>query len=296
MLHAEGKARAAQKSHLLKITKINREVVKPIKHTVIRKELVKGNKLFDEPFSNIFLCAKKKSGKTNTIFKILKECMGRDTNLIVFSSTVNKDSNWIHIVKHFKKKGNNIVTFTSIKEGKDNVLQDLINTFDDPDKNDDSDTEDNLEKPKLLIKCGNIRFAGREFVDEDNNEYKTKSKTISPDHILVFDDLSNELRNPILNHLLKTNRHYKMKIILSSQYVHDIAPEAWRQIDYVILFGGHSRSKLEQLHKRLDMSTPFELFHKMYKSATEKKFNFLYVDTINEIFRINFNKQISFDF
>ena len=54
---------------------------------------------------NIFLCARKKSGKTSALFKIMKECVVNKTIIIVFCSTASyKDKNWIQIRKYFEKK------------------------------------------------------------------------------------------------------------------------------------------------------------------------------------------------
>lgn len=72
--------------------------------------------VFPELYGNIFLVARKKSGKTSVIWKILKSCSNKDTNIVLFASTLHKDPNLIHIIKYFKKKGNHVEAYTSIKE------------------------------------------------------------------------------------------------------------------------------------------------------------------------------------
>jgi len=106
--------------------KINNVTVKPIPVPTVDETKIKGYKLFAEPYSNVFLCAKKKSGKTNVIFKILKDCAGPDTKIIIFASTVNKDSNYLAIKKYFEEKEIEISTFTHYNEEGVNVLDDLI--------------------------------------------------------------------------------------------------------------------------------------------------------------------------
>ena len=84
--------------------KINNEKVKPIPVPVVDKTKVKGYCIFPEVYSNIFLVARKKSGKTSVIWKILRSCSGRDTKIIIFASTLYKDPNLLHIVKYFRKR------------------------------------------------------------------------------------------------------------------------------------------------------------------------------------------------
>ena len=44
--------------------------IEPIPVPIIKPESTLGYELFQELYANIFMCAKKKSGKTNVIFKI----------------------------------------------------------------------------------------------------------------------------------------------------------------------------------------------------------------------------------
>src|SRR5258708_7862615 len=94
---------------MIKIKKINNEVVKAIPLKCVPVDKIKGYCLFPDLYGNIFLVARKKSGKTSTIFKILKECIGRDARTII-------NPNLIHIVKYLKKKGNPVFKFTSLKD------------------------------------------------------------------------------------------------------------------------------------------------------------------------------------
>ena len=78
---------------MYRVKKINDVVVKPPKVLLDNQDNrpVKGAKMIAEPYANIFLCARKKSGKTVTIHNILKNCVGRDTTVIFFCSTLYKD-------------------------------------------------------------------------------------------------------------------------------------------------------------------------------------------------------------
>ena len=59
-------------------------------------------------------------------FKIVKECAGRKTIIIVFCSTAYKDKNWIEIRKYFEKKGMEIRVHTSLYEDGQDQLFNLI--------------------------------------------------------------------------------------------------------------------------------------------------------------------------
>ena len=79
--------------------------------------------------------------------------------------------------------------------------------------------------------------------DPDPKQKKPrKPKFKAPQIIFVFDDLSGELKTPSLIQLLKMNRHFLCKVIISSQYWNDIALEGRKQIDYVLLFKGLGQS------------------------------------------------------
>ena len=100
---------------MIQIKKINSHVVKPIQVPKVEPERIEGYDLIPKLYCCIFICAKKESGKTNAIFKILKECTGKKTNLYIISSTVYNDDNWINIVKYFENKKIEITVHTSIK-------------------------------------------------------------------------------------------------------------------------------------------------------------------------------------
>src|SRR5690606_31578406 len=126
------------------------------------------------------------------------------------------------------------------------------------------------------------------FGDEEEEKEK-KPKKHCPKHIFIFDDIGNELKLPSIAQLLKTNRHLKSKAIISSQYLNDLSVKGRKNIDYWLLFKGHTLEKLEIIYKDADLSIPFEDFVEMYETATEKQYNFFYIDCRDDEFRINFN-------
>lgn len=262
---------------MIQLEKINDMVVKPIKLTVIDKSDIQGSELFGDLLCNIFVLAKKKSGKTNTIFNILKKCSNRNTKVIIFASTVKKDANWIATVEWLKKHKIEVVTKRSIFEDGINHIELLTDEL--------GDVPEEESKPKNQKQHQVLRHDN--FEEKEAKEYKPKLK--APEYILVFDDLSIELHDKYITKLVKEHRHYGMKVIISSQHYNDLAPDARMQMDYMLMFPNIPDLKIEQTFEDLDLSVPYEVFYACYKDATKDKYNFLYVDVRNDRLRKNFN-------
>jgi hypothetical protein len=257
---------------MITLRKINNEIVKPLNIPRIDKEKIKGCNLFDIIYSNIFILAKKNSGKTTAIYKILKDCINKNSIIYIFCSTVHKDVSYDKIMEMLDKKKVKHFEFTSIIEDKINHLEQIMNNL---------QQQPEEEQTKInYIRC-----------DESEEEYEYKPKKIAPEHIFLFDDLSNQISNKFVNVLLKKNRHFKSKTIISSQYLHDLKPEAIINLDYMLMFGNIPLEKLKIVYNHLDLSIPFELFIKMYENSTKEKYNFFYVNIRDEQFRKNFNFQ-----
>ena len=264
---------------MIHIKKINTEIVKPIPIKCLDQDEIKGYCLFPELYANIFLVARKKSGKTSTIYKILKTCVGKKTKVHVFASTVYKDANWIHIVEYLNKKKIEVDTYLSIHENGINNLEAILSTL----------KTENIPESKLKSEFPKPKSVIIPDEDEEKEHKQKKEKKKSPEHVFVFDDIGVELQSKAVGQLLKTNRHFLSKVICSSQNLHDLKPESRKQLDYVLVYGGMTKEKLEIIHTEVDLSLSFDIFQSIYKNATTDKYNFLYVDVRNEEFRKNFN-------
>ncbi len=290
---------------MLSLKKINKQVVKAIPIPNEDTRPIKGYDICEEVYANIFLCAKKKSGKTSTIFKILKNCCQKKTVIYIFCSTAYKDQNWIEIIKHFKDKGMEVKVFTSIFEDGKDQLYNLIN---DLKHGETGPIEENLEEEEQLLEpdpcdiiiaqlarmsspANPLGYTLPHDIKEDKPPKERKSKYRAPEFMIVFDDLSGELKSNSLIELLKKNRHYKTKMIISSQWIHDLKPESRKQMDLFLVFKGFTDKKIAEIYKDCDSSIPFETFVEIYKQATEKPFSFMYIDTRSDKFRCNFNQE-----
>ena len=299
----------------VKLRQINKQIVRAIPIPNEDTRPVKGFDICEEPYANIFLCARKKSGKTSAVFKIIKECSDRKTVIVIFCSTAYKYKNWIQMRKYFKKKGMDVRVYTSIYEdGEDqlaNLIEDLRQTAkDEEDDGSESDEEydegnDDINRP--IHGCDDILDRVKRMHNHklgQSNVYKTsctknddgdkkekKSKYLTPEYIIIFDDLSSELKSKSLLSLLKFNRHFKAKLIISSQWLHDLLPESRKQIDLFLIFKGFSEEKIALFYKDCDSAIPFDTFYSMYKKATEKPHSFLYICTNSDSCRRNFDCQ-----
>ena len=262
---------------MIHIKKINSHIIKPIKVPKVEPDMIKGYDLIDKLYCTIFICAKKESGKTNAIFKILKECTGKKTNLYIISSTVYNDDNWIEIVKYFENKNITINTFTSIDEAN---LDDLIEDLEEEAR---KELEAKKNPPEEIIKPR----ISLNFDDHEDEKKERKPKKIAPEYIFIFDDMSTQLRAKSISALIKKHRHFKTKIICSSQYPNDLAPEARKNIDYWLLFGGHSEDKLLEIYNNCDLKISFPLFLQLYENETRKIYSFLFIDKNKGEFRRN---------
>lgn len=291
---------------MISLKQINSKYVKAIPIPDEDTRPIKGYDICEEVYANIFLCAKKKSGKTSALFKIIKECVVRKTIIYIFCSTAYKDKNWIQIRKYLKKKGIELHVFTSIFEDGEDQLANLIEDLkqEAKDEEEGQETMDQKEEPET-DRCDEIlsrleqmykRSCGQGIPEDEEDEEETpkrkkKSKYLAPEYMIIFDDLSSELKSRSLLSLLKFNRHFKSKLIISSQWLHDLLPESRKQIDLFMIFKGFAEDKLNHIYKDCDSSVGFETFVQMYKKATKYPHSFLYIDCRSDSYRRNFDSQ-----
>lgn len=307
---------------MISLRQINNQHVEPIAiPSNLDHRIVRGHELSPEIFSNFYMVAKKKCGKTSCVFKIVRTCADRHTKIIIFASTVYKDEAYIQMRKYFKKKGNPIEIYTSIFDNGEDQLALLVEKLskeaeekeleeqelEENEENNQINNVQQIDKCDLILqRLNNLHLLSSNIQpsipekDKDNDKNKEKKKKDkktkfrTQDLIIILDDISSELRSQSLLSLLKSNRHFLCKVLVSSQYLNDLKPESRRQIDYWLIFKGND-SKLKEIYRDCDTSISFPLFCKIYEIATQKPHSFLYIDTRNDTFRSNFNKLIVID-
>lgn len=273
---------------MIRDVNINNVVVKPLVNTVGNIDIskVKGGALIPTVYSCTFLCAKRASGKTCALGEILLRTSDKKTVFYIFCPTTSVDASWKTLINKLESRGNVVNIFSSIMEGKTNLLNEIVADLSNPEdekiKNDDGETSSGIK----------LNFGDE--IKKKKQEYKPK-KT-APRHIFVFDDISDEIRkNPAVISLLKKSRHFLAAVYISSQYLHDLKPESIKQLDYFLCFRSFSRDKLEVIYKLLDLSIGLDKFLDIYDYCFKDpndRFSFLYINVRQQKFRKNFNKQI----
>lgn len=265
--------------------KINNEQIKIIPVSKTNPNDIKGYNIIPALHTNIFICAHKGSGKTNIEYKIIESCIDTDTKVIVFCSTHNNDEAWKYIKKYFEKNKIQAMFYSSLIENGINQLENLMeylrqegeaNVIEEQSKKKDAEyiqivKFDNKKAAKIKIK---------------------KKRKETPKYLIIFDDLSAELKKRDVPYLLQTFRHYQAKVIVSTQYLTDIEPKARSQFDFWILLKNHIEEKLKKVFPEMGCNIEFDYFYKIYKEVTSQPYHFLFINKINCTFRNNFTHEI----
>jgi len=274
---------------------INTVKVKPIVNNITEEITdVKGKKLFKNNLSNIFICSRKRSGKSCLIGNILSKMTDKRTTIIVFSSTINIDPCYINIKDILEKKGISMLSYTHfIDDDGHNILDDFLRDLEQEQIEEDIRQEE-IETKNLITGDGTfLKFEGEQDLRTKKRIKKSYiPKKSVPKYILVFDDLSSDLRHSSIIKNLKSNRHRNIMNIISSQYFLDLNTGAMNNLDYLIIFKGQDEDKLEKIHKRLDLGITLGTLKKYYEYAVKEPYNFLYIDIRNDEYRKNFNEKL----
>ena len=266
--------------------KINNKVVKaiPVDESKIDTRPLKGVEVCPKDFANIGLFARKGMGKTSNIFHLIQQCMGRDTSVIAFVSTLENDVQWSVIRDYCEKKGNPFIGHTSLIEDGVNMLEAFVHLLQKPKET----KEEEVKVPSLsLFPC-----TPAEPPQEETKVKKLrKTKYQAPEYIIILDDLSTELKMKIVPELLKKNRHFKAKVIVSTQWPNDLAPESLKQLNLLMLWKGLPMLKLEELHEKCAIPVTLEKFVEMYHQATTPAHGFLWIDLDKYTYRMNFTDE-----
>ena len=185
---------------------INKAKVQPIQKEEVPIDKIKGNELFPCLYNNIFICARKNSGKTTLIFNIIKQCCDKNSTVIIFSGTHYSDSSYQYIKDYMKYKKIPSMFFDSINNGKINQLEEVISGIKAEDIPDDK--EPTIEEKKSREEIQKMKHVQRILGNEEKEQVEKKPrkpKKICPKYLIIFDDLSSELRSKSVVMLLKTD-------------------------------------------------------------------------------------------
>ena len=285
----------------LSVSKLNDIDIKPIiDNSKVDPKRIIGYDWFPEPYCNVALIARKMSGKSTVIYRAMEKCAIKGTNVMIFASTVNNDATYKKMVGMLKKKGCNVQTRTHFID--DNGVDNIKLFLDVLSKGSENDEDAVAEEiPKFFIDRGqfdHIIKKPEEEEEEAKKKKKKKKKTntkISPETILIFDDMSTCMRNKTISQLLTKNRHYKLKVFIACHSVVNLDRQGLRMIDYFMVFPNISEEKIEELADKVGISFKGDtkknkLLWNVYSDATKEPYNFLYIDRVRCQYRKNFNE------
>lgn len=284
----------------LKTVRVSNKKITVIKSN--KEQLIpKGADWFDTLYPNIWLVGKKRSGKSSVIANILDHCCDKNTVLIFVVSTIDKDDTYIQTVKKWRKKGAEVLTYTSFKDAEEgNIIENFV-VEQQENAAEEEEEKKAIEEEKAQVGKGNFNapmiftLANGKTNEQMFYEQQKKAlvkeekkaaappkvgkgrKKVSPEFCFVFDDQTDLTRDKSLSRLLKKNRHFKLMNIIGSQDVIDLKPDAIKQMDYVLLFPRINIDKLERVHDNIGLTVSFNKFNELYHDATKEQYNFLYV-------------------
>lgn len=277
------------------LEKINNVVVKPLNIKYKAKKNFKGKDMFNTWCPNIFILAKKNSGKTTTEITIIDKCTGKNTKFIIITSTLEKDPIYKSLISRLGE--DRCAAFTSIVDDDgNNIIEQFLNDNNMTEIIGNDDEDKSQIGGSLITPLNNFaKYRRNEEVKNQRGGSKSEDSDSwnhpYPKYVIIMDDLGDSMRNKSVNQLLKTNRHNDVMVIISSQSLTDLNKSARSQIDYMLVFPKLPVDKLKDIKKDLDLSIEFEEFEDIYKEATEDKYNFLYIGRSEpeEEYRKNFN-------
>lgn len=235
-----------------------------------KEQRYRGMDVFAARYFNIAILSKKHSGKTTLIWEIIRRSLQKNTIVLFFTSTWHKDKTYRLMRKALDEKNIQYEGFTHfIDDDGHNLVEEFMS------ENIDDDDDEPDDTPALYSKSEALAYGMFGLKKRKSRKKKTK-----PEYIIVFDDLSRDIRHKSIEKLIKKNRHYRAKIIMSSQAIVDITPGMFVNLEYLIIFKSFSDDTLLNLYKRSHMWIPYEDFLSFYKDAVSEPYGFLLVDMV----------------
>ncbi len=247
---------------------------------------------------SLALLAKTRSGKTTVINHIMEHCVDERVDVHIFASTVGLDASWIKVVKVLRHRGVGVTTYTSIFHPMTGVnqLNQVFAEFERKKKAKEKEKKTRksiyevVQAPKFLAAPNPI--ADPDMVAPSESKKEEDYETSAPERWVIIDDMDQEqLRAKCLDNNLKKCRHYKARILISTQHIIHVTPSALTQLSMVCFWKGFSPNYMAKLHDRLAMHAviDFKQFWLLYSMATKEDHSFLTYYLTDGSFRSNFS-------
>lgn len=249
-----------------------------------------GEELIGEKYCSIFLCARTKSGKTTTLYHLLKNTVDRRTQVYIFCGSLQVDPAWRAIVDMLEKKKCKVIRFNGILEKGRNVLKGVVDRLGAEDEKREQRrlAKEKGWKPPDIIKVDNPDPGSD---DEDEATKASRSKWDVPERVFVIDDVSRkELRDKDVCTILKKVRHYHARVFIAGHNIVHMEPDAFEQLYLCCVFKGFSTGYIEKLYERLpSCSIDKKQLQLLYETVTKEPHSFLSIYQWSGEFRKGFN-------
>lgn len=270
----------------------------PVKKDPDEKKPIKGADIIPELYPGSVACvAKTKSGKTTVINHILEHTIDERTDVHIFCSTANVDEGWKTIIKNLRARGIAVHVYPATMVGhgtkRINFLKILYDNFEAEDKR--ADANKKVKKGLHELSKHNTFLAVHNPVADPENVGIREEKVYHdrvPKRQVILDDLSiPELHDESVDTALKKTRHYKCRVICSTQHIMHMSKTAFGQLTMVLLWRGFSQDYIKSLiDGRLITSLEFKKFYLLYKSLTKPDYSFISVYQTEGEIRHKFSK------
>ena len=264
-----------------------------------------GKELIKYLYPNILMLARKTSGKTTVIYHLIKHTVDAQTEVIIMCPTVNKDPTYIAIQRLLKKRKipNQIYDYAD-----EDTFQALITSFE-GESDDEQEPEPEPPEPCFIKHdCyaeGAQKHRAHELIGawDTNKQTKKQTKkkkpfivlnTIKPKRLLIIDDVDKKFsRSEVIANFAKKNRHSQTRFIISVQFIHQLHPDCFSQLDLIYLFCGMTYKLIKKLNDRRAISNELTIkeFYKQYKKLTQTKYSWVNLDLIDYTIRSKFESE-----
>ena len=295
---------------MYKTDKVNDINITPLIHQKFNKKTVQGYEYFPNPYNNVALVARTKSGKTNCIYRTLEATLRPNTNVVIICPSVNTDATYKKMKSMIKKKKCDLTIHEHFEEKGVNHIENLVKRLSEKAVKKEGGEQKVHGKVDLGLSMDDIMFShdpqieniseitistGGEALPKSKPEKKKKGK-LAPEYVLIIDDLSSLCRHKSITRLLCKARHMKMRVFIAIHSIMDIQPAAWGQLANIFLFPNISEERVEQVADKCGLTFRGDTKKRrvlcdLYDQATATPYNFLNCNTQEMTFHKNFDEQ-----
>lgn len=263
---------------------------------------VHGYEWFHNPYNQVAMVARTKSGKTNLIYRILENTVKKDDNIMIFCPSVKTDATYKKMIKMLTQKKCKVKAHNHFIQGKRHLLNEFIAEKEGAGKQKGGKPEKLSYTNQTLedMMFNGVRKPKKQRGDGDEEPKPKKNEKLRAKDIIIIDDLSTACRDPGLTRFLTRSRHMKTRVFISLHAITNLHPDGLRQVSDVFLFPNINRDKIEDVCDKCGISFKDDskkrcILWELYQDATSEPYNFLNINRQEVTYKKNFNEQYNMD-